>query len=143
MTSEVQITTVEAKSYLIERIAEQAQLEEQPLSEKELKLLRFSEREPLDDFSDLGSDIDETFEHHITALLRKRYRTARRDNKSEAAMIRKAVKVLGKEDHYLNIMAKPALDPTKDLSIGVSILVVAVLMGVLFLAVKLIARYLP
>lgn len=140
--STAEMTPLQAKAYLIQCIVEEAQLDNRPLSERETKLLRFTESDPTEDFSDLGSDVDETFEHCITALLRQRYKRSRSENKAEAAMIRRAVKVLGTEDHYLSVMVEPAIDFTKDLSVKDSIWILLALLGVILIAAKIISRLL-
>lgn len=137
------MTPSDAKVYLIQCIVEEAQFEECPLSDREIKLLRFTESNPTEDFSDLGAEVDETFEHGITTLLRNRYLRARSEDKGEAAQIRVAVKVLKKEDHYLNVMAGPALDRTKNLSITDTIMVLLLLFGAIFVAAKVLVRFLP
>jgi hypothetical protein len=101
-----------AKSYLINRIAEQAVREGSPLNDAEVKLLYFTEREPTiaDEVIDEFPDYDPKYESKVTKLLQRRFRHEQSlPGGGESKSFLDAFELLKTEDHYLVVMAEPVL----------------------------------
>jgi hypothetical protein len=107
----------DAKDFFIGRITEQAQLQGKPLSSIETRMLKWTEVLPIRDISadelpkiaeefSATSDDDE-FEQRIIELLKAAY--AQNESRREEDY-RSAYQLLAKEDHYLNVMLRPALE---------------------------------
>ena len=103
-----------AKAYLVNRIVEQAMREGTPLNPAETKLLYYSEdertvgNEVVADFPDDNSD----YESKITALLMRCYRhECNQPHGGESKSFLEAIEMLRSGDHYILVMAEPALSP--------------------------------
>jgi hypothetical protein len=89
----------DAKEFFIGRIAEQAQLQGKPLSSIETGMLKWTEAYPI-----RGISPDEL------PKIAKEFSAASDDEEFEQDY-RSAYQLLGKEDHYLNVMLGHALGP--------------------------------
>lgn len=101
-----------AKAYLVNRITEQAIREGSPLSDAETKLLYYSEdertvgKEVVADFPDDNS----AYELKIRDLLKRRYiHECGLPEGGESKSFEEALDLLKSGDHYLLVMAEPAL----------------------------------
>ena len=107
-------TSREAKEFLIGRIVAEAQRSHVAMSDVERKMLYFSEAGwTLPDMADVSEafdrDYDQTeYEKKIATLIRKFCDTARADNRDAFDTWNKAVRTLGREDHYLLVMIAAA-----------------------------------
>jgi hypothetical protein len=102
-----------AKKYLIGLIAEQAKLEQTPLSDAEEKMLYFSVDGPsvADDVANQFDDDCPEYEQRITDLIRRRYeREKQNGDGGDADRMVEAARVMANEDHYLNVMMSEALN---------------------------------
>ena len=97
----------EAKQFLVELIARQAQLEGEALSDVERRLLLFSVDEP-----ESGEGIpedrlfqdDSDFEERSSELLKSAYKSA---DGEERERIAQAIREVNKGDHYIGVIAQP------------------------------------
>ena len=102
---------MDAKKFLASKIVSEANLQGLPLSEGEQKLLLFSEEDPespTDIPDELLEGIDHEYEKKITGLLRAVY-DRDRDNPQELEQYQDAMQKLKGSDHYILVMAEPAL----------------------------------
>jgi hypothetical protein len=97
----------EAKDFLIQQTAEQAALENVPLSDVEKRMMYFTEtgecpEDPiaLNDAFEAECDTT-TYEKKISRLMARAYRRIKRDNPEKLRLWNDAFAVLGKGDHYL------------------------------------------
>jgi hypothetical protein len=100
-----------AKKFLASKIVSEAKLQGTPLSDAEAKLLLFSEQDPespRDIPDELLEGIDEEYEKRIIDLLRTAYERDR-DNPQEEEKYQDAMRKLKGSDHYILVMAEPAL----------------------------------
>jgi hypothetical protein len=100
-----------AKQFLASKIVFEANLQGMPLSGGEQKLLLFSEQDPespTDIPVELLEGIDYEFEKKITSLLKAAYERDR-VNPQELKQYQDAVQKLKGSDHYILVMAEPAL----------------------------------
>jgi|GEM_PF-933177 hypothetical protein len=101
---------MEAKRFLVSRIAEEARRGHHPLSETEEKMLYWSENYPtLPDMAEVGQKFEreydsEKFEGKIARISRRAYQRDRRESPENARHWREAIKLLKKEDHYILVM---------------------------------------
>ncbi len=115
-----------AKQFLASKIVFEAQLKGMPLSDGEQKLLLFSERDlesPTDIPDELLERIDYEFEKKITNLLKAAYERDR-VNPQELEQYQNAMQKLKGSDHYILVMAGPALaerHPARDIAIYIAI----------------------
>jgi hypothetical protein len=100
----------EAKDFLVQQTAEQAQLEGVPLSELEKRMMYFTEsgyvpEDPiaLNDEFEAQYDTDE-YEDKIAELLHHAYERARKENLETRRRFDGAIKSLRRGDHYLLVM---------------------------------------
>src|ERR1700687_6051953 len=98
---------LEAKNFLVEQTAEQAALENVPLSDLEKRMMYFTETGEcpedsiaLNDALDAEYDIT-TYEKKISWLRARAYRRIKRDNPKKLRLCNDAFGVLGKGDHSL------------------------------------------
>lgn len=102
---------MDAKKFLASKIVFEANLQGMPLSEGEQKLLLFSEQDPespTDIPDELLEGIDYEFEKKITGLLKAAYERDR-VNPQELEQYHEAMQKLKGSDHYILVMAEPAL----------------------------------
>lgn len=105
---------MEAKKFLAGKITLQAEMEGSPLSEGEQNLLLFSEE---DSESPAAAEIpddllygdNEEYEEKVTRLLRAAYRRDQ-ENPLERERYGDAMQTLRESDHYILVMAEPALE---------------------------------
>ena len=86
-----------------------------PLSDGEQKLLLFGEQDPespTDPPDELLEGIDYEFEKRITSLLKAAYERDR-NNPNEREKYTDAMQKLKGTNHYILVMAEPALAPTR------------------------------
>ncbi len=104
----------DAKKFLANKIAFEAECQGAPLSDVEKRLLLFSEQEPGSEAGipdDVLQDIDLEYEKKITSLLKAAYK---RDHESPEMreQYEGAMQELDGNDHYLLVMAAPVLRPS-------------------------------
>jgi len=97
----------EAKQFLVELIAKQAQLEGESLSDVERRLLLFSVDEPesaegIPEERLFQDDAD--FEERSSELLKSAYKNADADERGKIAQ---AIREVNKGDHYIAVIACP------------------------------------
>jgi hypothetical protein len=108
------MNSLDAKQFLVSRIADQAQLEDIPFSEIERKMLFFSEAHAsLPDMENVTAEFDQTYnmfdyEQKVSSLLCNVYKRDRRDSLL-AQQWRDAIRTLRWQDHYIKIMLKRGL----------------------------------
>jgi glutaredoxin-related protein len=102
--------SMEAKEFIISRIAQEARRHNTSLSELERKMLYFSEVCPtLPDMMEVAEKFEaeydtEKYEKKIRDLSRKAFERDRKESPEIAQLWRDAIKVLRKEDHYVLVM---------------------------------------
>ena len=102
---------MEAKKFLASKIVFEANLQGLPLPDGEQKLLLFSEENPespTDIPAELLEGIDHEYEKRITSLLKAAYERDR-VNPQELSKYQDAMQTLKGSDHYILVMAEPAL----------------------------------
>ena len=102
---------MDAKKFLASKIVAEANLKTIPLSDGEQKLLLFSEQDPespTDIPEELLEGIDYEYQEKITRLLRAAYERDR-INPQELEQYQDAMQTLKGSDHYILVMAEPAL----------------------------------
>lgn len=103
----------EAKQFLADKIISQGEYQREPLSEVDKRLLLFSVDEPETanriPRERLEGD-DAEFEAKVTSLLKAAYKRDQ-DIPQERERYKEAMQVLGKGDHYIQVMANEALPP--------------------------------
>jgi hypothetical protein len=144
-------TTHRAKAFLVSRIVEQAMREGTPLTDQESNLLYFTEVEPATTIGlgDLEFD-DADYERKITGLLRRRFQhECTLPNGGESRSFEDALELLSTQDHYLVVMAAPALKRSAirtfsatTLNKQEAVLVVVCLAAFIVLAAWIVGRYL-
>ena len=148
----------EAKDFLVQQTAEQAQLEGVPLSELEKRMMYFTEsgyvpEDPiaLNEEFEAEYDTDE-YEVKVHGLLRRAYARIKKENPAAVRQWKEAIRDLGKGDHYLLVLwgqsafwrrlpsePRPPHDYLKLL--GAGLLVTVLLVSVVFAANFLADRY--
>lgn len=109
-----------AKEFLIAQVVEQAQRENEPLSEVERKMLYFTETEAtLPDMYAVNAQFDSAYdaveyEKKIAGLLRTAFQRNRKESVESERRWKHAVADLRKEDHYLLVMVDQSLQPASD-----------------------------
>ena len=104
---------MEAKKFLADKITLQAAMEEMPFSEGEQKLLLFSEEDPESPAAteipdDLLYGDNEKYEEKVIRLLRAAY-SRDQENPLEREKYGDAMQTLKGSDHYILVIAEPAL----------------------------------
>ena len=98
---------LEAKNFLVEQTAEQAALENVPLSDLEKRMMYFTEtgecpEDPIALNDAFEAEYDTTtYEKKISRLMARAYRRIKRDNPKKLRLWNDAFGVLGKGDHYV------------------------------------------
>jgi|SRR5712664_94744 len=102
---------LEAKDFLVRQTAEQATLENVPLSDLEKRMMYFTEtgecpEDPiaLNDAFEAAYDTAE-YETKVSKLMHHAYQRVRKENSETARRWKEATKQLSKGDHYLSILA--------------------------------------
>jgi hypothetical protein len=120
----------EAKDFLVRQTAEQARLEDVPLSELEKRMMYFTEsgdvpEDPIALNDEFEAEYDTSeYEAKIAKLLGHAYKRARKENDETRRHFDAAIKCLQRGDHYLLVMwdGRPASDfvgaSRRDLVIG-------------------------
>ncbi|MGC2743363.1 MAG: hypothetical protein WA672_09255 [Candidatus Angelobacter sp.] len=124
---------MEAKKFLAGKITLEAAMQGTPLSDGEQKLLLFSEQDPesptpADIPDDLLYDTNEEYEKEVTRLLKAAYNRDK-DNQLELQRYSDAMQMLSKGDHYILVMAGPALAPERTSSRAARDLFIYVVIG--------------
>jgi hypothetical protein len=102
---------MDAKKFLANKIVFEAKIQGTPLSDGEAKLLLFSEQDPespTDIPDELLEGTDYEFEKKITSLLKAAYERDRL-NPQELEQYQGAMQKLKGSDHYILVMAEPAM----------------------------------
>jgi hypothetical protein len=101
---------LEAKDFLVKQTAEQAAIENVPLSDLEKRMMYFTEtgecpEEPLalNNAFEAAYDTDE-YEAKISKLMHHAYQRIRKENPETAGRWKEAIKQLSKGDHYLLVL---------------------------------------
>ena len=98
---------LEAKEFLVQQTAEQAALENVPLSDLEKRMMYFTEtgecpEDPIALNNAFEAEYDTTtYEKKISLLMAQAYRRIKRENPEGLRLWNKAFHVLSKGDHYL------------------------------------------
>jgi hypothetical protein len=98
---------LEAKNFLVEQTAEQAALENVPLSDLEKRMMYFTEtgecpEDPITLNDAFEAEYDTlVYEKKISRLMARAYSRIKRDNPKKLRLWNDAFGVLGKGDHYL------------------------------------------
>jgi hypothetical protein len=98
---------LEAKNFLVEQTAEQAALENVPLSDLEKRMMYFTEtgecpEDPIALSDAFEAEYDtKAYEKKISRLMARAHRRIKRDNPKKLRLWNDAFGVLGKGDHYL------------------------------------------
>lgn len=140
---------LEAKDFLVQQTAEQAALENVPLSDLEKRMMYFTETDEcpedpiaLNDAFETEYDNDE-YEAKISKLMRHARSRIKKENPEAARKWKEAIQELSKGDHYIMILCngsdlvpgaskeRPPYDSLKLLLAG--LLLVAVVMGAMLL----------
>lgn len=110
-------TIKEAKDYLAEKIAAEAEREGIPLSEIERKMLYFSEMDwTLPDMASVSAEFDreydqDDYEQKITGLARRIEERNRTENPEEKTAWHDAIKKLSEGDNYLTVLIRMVRPP--------------------------------
>jgi hypothetical protein len=110
-------TSMEAKEFLVARIAAEANREQVPLSDLERKMLFFSESyATLPDMGEIAEKFereydDEQYEKKIAALIKRAWRRDRKESPEMASCWREAKVTLSKEDHYILVVLSQVRPP--------------------------------
>lgn len=97
----------EAKQFLVQQTAEQAALENVPLSDLEKRMMYFTEtgecpEDPIALNDAFEAEYDTTtYEKKISVLMAQAYRRIKRENPEKLRLWNNAFRVLSKGDHYL------------------------------------------
>src|SRR5690242_8007511 len=138
-----QMRVLEAKDFLVQQTAEQAALENVPLSDLEKRMMYFTEtgecpEDPiaLNDAFEAEYDTDE-YEAKVSKLMHHAYQRIRKENPEALHRWKEAMKELSKGDHYILVLwaqgpqERPPYDQLKLLIAG--LLLAAIMMGAIFL----------
>lgn len=118
--TERRVRAQRAKEFLIAQVVEEAQRENEPLSEVERKMLYFTETEAtLPDIYEVNAQFDSAYdsvayEKKIAGLLRTAFQRNRKESVESERRWKHAVADLRKEDHYLLVMVDQSLQPAGD-----------------------------
>jgi hypothetical protein len=133
----------EAKDFLVQKTAEQAALQDVPLSDLERRMMYFTEtgecpEDPvaLNDAFEAGCKTQQ-YETKVAKLMAHAYRQLKKDNPSAVQTWDEAIKLLRKGDHYILVLwdlrtavERPPYDTLKLL--GSALLVIIVLLVLIF-----------
>jgi hypothetical protein len=138
---------LEAKGFLVQQTAEQAALENVPLSDLEKRMMYFTETDEcpedpiaLNDAFEAEYDTDE-YEAKVSKLMHHAYQRITKENPETARRWKEAIQQLSKGDHYLLILCEEGLQrapterPPHDLLklLFAGLFLVAIVMSVLLL----------
>jgi hypothetical protein len=113
--------SMQAKRFLVSRIAEEAHLQHEDLSELEEKMLYFSETYPtLPDMMKVAekfeTEVDsEAYEEKISRLAKGAHRRDSKESPENILRWKEAIKILMAEDHYLMVMMDTPISLPKTL----------------------------
>src|SRR6202008_3632688 len=100
----------EAKDFLVQQTAEQAQLESVALSELEKRMMYFTEsgyvpEDPIALNEEFEAEYDtEEYEAKIHGLLRRAYARIEKENPGAVRQWKEATRELSQGDHYLSVL---------------------------------------
>ncbi|HTZ49173.1 MAG TPA: hypothetical protein VMH20_16385 [Verrucomicrobiae bacterium] len=126
----------EAKDFLVVEIKEQAAIEGQPLSELEIRMLYFSERNNSEKAEELAKEFDESYdmqsyEQKISSLMKHAHARLKQGDAPALGTWDEAIRRLRKGDHYILVMWDGGVPVSLHLFVaGVLILAVAIWMGI-------------
>lgn len=141
---------LEAKDFLVQQTAEQAALENVPLSDLEKRMMYFTETDEcpedpiaLNDAFEAEYDNDE-YEAKVSKLMHHAHSRLKKENPEAARKWKEAIRQLSKGDHYILVLCNEGLyrmtgtsterPPHDSLKLlGASILLAATLVGLAFL----------
>lgn len=113
---------LEAKDFLVQQAAEQAALENVPLSDIEKRMMYFTETDEcpedpiaLNDAFETEYDTDE-YEAKISNLMHHAHSRIKKENPEAAHRWKEAIEELSKGDHYILILCNEGLDFTPKVS---------------------------
>jgi hypothetical protein len=124
----------EAKDFLVDRIKQQAMLEEVPLSDVEIDMLYFTEQGGLSEkIQKAAEEFDQLYdmaeyERKISRLMKHAYAEIKKQDPAAKAIWDSAIRCLRKGDHYILVMCG-----------GVQPIVVAVVVGLILLSLAFFA----
>jgi hypothetical protein len=101
---------LEAKDFLAQQTAEQAVLENVPLSDLEKRMMYFTEsgyvpEDPIKLYDEFQAECDsDQYEDKISKLLQHAYTRIKKENPEAAHQWGEAIRELGKGDHYLLVL---------------------------------------
>ena len=139
---------LEAKDFLVQQTAEQAALENVPLSDLEKRMMYFTETEEcpedpiaLNDAFEAEYDTDE-YEAKLSKLMHHAHSRIKKENREAAGKWNEAIQQLSKGDHYILILCNEGLDLVPGVSterppydslklLGTAILVIVLGLGVI------------
>jgi len=135
----------EAKEFLISRIVAEAQRENVPLSEVEIKMLYFTESGwTLPNMTAVYEEFDREYDRNeyekkIARLISKADRHVRKESRDDYDAWWAAIRFLKREDHYISVMVgiaglRPAGDQLRLFATALAIVICVLL--VVFLSVK-------
>jgi hypothetical protein len=118
----------EAKDFLVQQIAEQAQLDSVPLSDLEKRMMYFTEsgempEDPIQLNDEFEAQYDtKQYEAKIAKLLHRAYQRARKENDETRKRFDTAIKTLRRGDHYLLVMwdSRPGLRLPNLIGVGIA-----------------------
>jgi hypothetical protein len=147
---------LEAKDFLVQQTAEQAALENVPLSDLEKRMMYFTETDEcpedpiaLNDAFEAAYDPDE-YEAKVSKLMHHAYQRVRKENSEALRRWKEAMAELSKGDHYLLVLCedgtprRPLLEgspPVSLESVGTVILWAVLLIGIFFALPAIFGRY--
>lgn len=120
----------EAKDFLVQQTAQQAEIQKIPLSDLEKRMMYFTEwddscENPIQLNEEFEAECDTAeYEAKIAGLLKSAYKRVKRDSPDTKRIWEEAIKKLSKEDHYILVLwrATPKSEhPRRDLFIQVGI----------------------
>lgn len=120
----------EAKDFLVQQTAQQAEIEGIPLSDLEKRMMYFTEwddscENPIQLNEEFEAECDTAeYEAKIAGLLKNAYKRVKRDSPDTKRIWEEAIEKLSKEDHYILVLwraAPKSEHPRRDLFIQVGI----------------------
>jgi hypothetical protein len=127
----------EAKDFLIEQIAVQAQVENVTLSALEKRMMYFTEaKSALEDLATLNAEFEAQndrakFEKRISRLMRHAHKRVRKESAEKMQAWSRAIRCLQRGDHYLLVMwdQRPGIKVSDLYGLGVVVLAFAAFAG--------------
>lgn len=124
-------TQKEAKAFLVAKVVSEAERQEVTFTADDKRLLSYSESDPetlVDAPLDRLFEVDYEWEKEVTSLLRAAY--LRDKDGPEGELYKEAYRKLNEGDHYILVMAKPALQERRPVRDAILYVVIALLVVV-------------